>query len=170
MIYLIANSRSIRLDTKNINKDDIIIHFNSCKFFPRLKNIKCKHFIYLNDNEGNWWGEKIFSKIHGKIDKVFVNKSMEKQFLCKYPSLSYKLHCLEKTMKDYPEGKLASAGFVMLNYCLKNLEDNPVKLVGFTFRGWDGHDWKYERSFSEPYILESQTLFFNIFKFIFTIS
>lgn len=49
--------------------------------------------------------------------------------------------------------KIPSTGFIMLNWLAKTYPIEPIHLIGFTFSGWQWHDWNHERQEVEKLVL-----------------
>lgn len=157
--YLIANAKLCssvyRYLFNNVNETDCIVHFNTHDNLKILKHIRCEHTIFLHDSGKQLWGYEMFLNNIDLVKVVYLeektrttpyelDKFMDKvRFIPNMePPSDYKTEC-------------CSAGFKMLTYLLSVKDEvDRIRLIGFTFEGWNGHDWKYEKQVAQPYLLE----------------
>lgn len=64
-----------------------------------------------------------------------------------------------------PDSKnILSTGFLAANYFLRNqaYQDYDVYLHGFSFEGWDGHNWDKEKEYMNQMIQQHKIHIFSI--------
>ena len=76
-----------------------------------------------------------------KSNTIYIQNSSI-QYNLKYYNKKY----YNKQIKDF-RTTLPSLGYICYTI-IKNLhKDEKIYLVGFTFEGWEGHNFEYEKSF-----------------------
>tara|TARA_Y100000389_G_C17298668_1_gene431779 strand:+ start:302 stop:832 length:531 start_codon:yes stop_codon:yes gene_type:complete len=163
--YLIANNGIISSDEhyrtsliKDIKSDDVIIQFNTTVNFDFLKTIDCHHYLCMNKNGSRHiHGLKQYKYNRSFYEKVFVQNDVYK-FVSKDLIKDDKLFIFPVTPYDFKTKKIPSVGYKFLRYLRDNQEIplQNIRLVGFTFHGWEGHDWKNEKNECEKnvYLVE----------------
>ena len=147
--FLIANTKSLNMShlTKHIHTDDIIVHFNQDRHHKILKQLKCKHHIFLNNSGDAIWGYENFSNQNDFFDNVYLREYTKRFDNIRISNpITYipDMPCIKENNKEF----LPSAGFSMIKYLEEsNFPHNTMTLVGFTFAGWVGHDWCYEKQY-----------------------
>lgn len=155
--YLVANatlcSSALSYLFFNVHEPDCIVHFNTHVNLKILKHIRCNHAVFLHDTGTILWGYERFLRNAHHLTRVYLEEKsqsngynldsfIEKTTFIKNiePPIDYKTSC-------------CSAGFKMLTYLLSTKKsEDQIRLIGYTFEGWRGHDWKYEKEFSKPYL------------------
>lgn len=147
--FLIANTKSLNMShlTKHIHTDDIIVHFNQDRHHKILKQLKCKHHIFLNNSGDAIWGYENFRNQKNLFDNVYLReytKRFDNIHIPNHTTYIPDQACIKENNKEF----LPSAGFLMIKFLEEsNFPHHTITLVGFTFAGWVGHDWCYEKQY-----------------------
>jgi hypothetical protein len=154
--FLIANSKTINIKylTDNVNESDIIMQFNTQKHFEKLKNLKCKHYICLNDTYNELWGHAVFEKNSSCFDYLYLRESCKtKPYFSTITTFPGKTKYIDNQIcTEYVSSLSPSIGFLTLTYLLKNnIPKEHIVLIGFTFTGWSGHNWNFEKIFCKKH-------------------
>jgi hypothetical protein len=148
-IFLIANSKSLNTSylTKHVNTDDIIVHFNEDKHHKTLKQFNCRHHIFMNNSDDAIWGYNNFKNRHTFFNNVYLPEHTKRFDNIRIQNpITYipDMPCIKENNKEY----VLSAGFLMIKFLEEsNFPHHNITLVGFTFTGWAGHDWCYEKQY-----------------------
>ena len=147
--YIVANNKHINTEylKTNVTKDDYIVHFNKQNHFNSLKNLPAKHCLFMNDCDNLLFGYDIFAKKKQKFETLFLRKSCkDKKYYNQLKFFDNDVVFIETPR--YNSNKSPSAGYTLISYLINNnVEYHNIKLIGFSFSGWNGHDWDYEISF-----------------------
>lgn len=152
--YFIANNGCISSDARykeklidEIKPNDVVVQFNNTINFDFIKKLNCIHYLVLNKNGStNIHGLKEYKVNRLHYDKVYVQNDVFK-FVKKDLVVDDKLFVFPISDYKFKTDKIPSVGYKFYRY-LVDVQQIPIKcikLVGFTFSGWPGHDWVFEK-------------------------
>lgn len=150
-IYLLANNPNTQFPLKELN-NSIVCHFNKAIFRKQVNDTNT-HYLMVNsftksDGNGGYFtpDEKSLYNNHYFVcswTKQFNSdpwKKIREDFIPHTLVITYQYG------DDYPKGKFRSVGYSALKYFDSTFE--KINLVGFTFSGWNGHDWEFEKEYA----------------------
>lgn len=148
-VYLIANNENMSFDKfECISENAEIVTFNKNIWnnkFSGKTSIALNAFI-LNNQVLGFWGYDEFLENSEKYNKIYfiIPRKIE---IGKYwnsvinnISESYRIYSDDF---EYPYDKQPSAGYSTFKYFI--YLEYQINLIGFTFNGFDCHDWTYEK-------------------------
>lgn len=146
-IYLIANNEKLRPRIfSSIPKGSICIHFNLAIHLNKLS--RGRNWLVMNccdSKYGGFWGycrnmkrKHLFEEILFCVPPDRLTKNPWQTLMDSFVNFG-----LIQSVKYPHNGAYASVGYSTINHFRK---DHTIVLVGFSFSGWNGHDWDYERA------------------------
>ena len=146
-IYLIANNKKLQRSLfPSIPEGSICVHFNHAIYLAEMRT--GRNWLVMNccdPKNGGFWGYGRNKRRKNRFEKVFFclppeceDKKPWCDLMCDFGTFT-----LIRSEKYPHNGAYCSAGYSTTNHFRK---DHAVVLVGFSFSGWKGHDWSYERA------------------------
>lgn len=147
-IYLLANNPTLDISLiKNIN-NSTVCHFNLAIHRKHSKNSNKNLLmmgLYTKDGGGYFGADRIkfdYDEYYFLCPPSFFGKSPWGDVIAKF-SNPIIIGNNENWRSNYTETKYPSIGYHAIKYFSDTFE--KIYLIGFTFSGWDGHDWELEK-------------------------
>lgn len=140
MIYLIANHHNrppYRSPLFDCTENDQLVFFNGHRSFEYYPP-QVDKFLFATCNPTNF--DRILRNLSSFREVFLLDKHLE-TVSPPFPFTSI------ESVRPYPEPFKCSTGFAAICYFLPA----PLTLVDFTFQGWEGHCWTYEKEFCYTY-------------------
>ena len=159
-ICIVGNGQLTEEQQNSINKYDVVVRMNVAQSF-RLGD-KCDIIAIRMDHiakiEKDKEKQKHFKKVYNNAQKViFLNgsESHREEFLKNYGNKECLLYIsyIKKYKPIHP-----STGLGCIEYCLEtyNKEDEKIDIYGFSFIGFQCHDWKKEKQILDTFIKQKK--------------
>lgn len=147
---LVANNP--KADLSGIRPADVVVQFNHCEHFDRLaRHAGPRVYVWRLNGGGTvsgWHGYEPMHDYGGDLH-VLLGSDLRIEYECERRGWPFRS---VTTQPRYPAG-IPSTGFWTL--AVLHRMGVPVTLCGFTFGpGWAGHNWSYERSWTEQHAIE----------------
>jgi len=107
--------------------------------------IKINHkFNNIENHIGVDYSERIMRKLFFIKNKEFIDEKIFSQSL--------------KLVNYESNGFIPSSGLLLINHILNkyDIKEYKVSIIGFTWKGWKGHNWEAERKYFENLISEGK--------------
>lgn len=152
--YFIANNGCVSSDGRyreklmdSVKFNDVVVQFNLTVNFDFIKKLDCKHYLVMNKNGStNLHGLKQYKLNRLQYDKIYVQNDVFR-FVKKELVVDESLYVYPISTYDFKTDKIPSVGYKFYRYLvdIQKIPIDCIKFVGFTFRGWSGHDWEFEK-------------------------
>jgi len=155
------------------NRTDILFSINTWKFVQKriqanlLENVQltqCRQIvlpyhpsILQNYHRQPSWFSACFKakKIDGTVEAIGY---FGQKFPVTVLSRNFYLECCQllKIQEHELKDKVPSTGFMSIMYFLNNFPESTIYIHGFSWEGWDGHEWDTERNVINQLLIEQK--------------